>query len=56
MYFRFQVLLSSPHLGSLRGRVEGLLATVRQLLELVSLLVECQDKVGGAGLQLMHIL
>ena len=40
-----KMLLSSPHLGGLRGRAESLLTTLRQLLELFTLIVDCQHKV-----------
>lgn len=42
---QLKVVLSSPHLGSLRSRAETLLTTLRQLQELISLIGECQQKV-----------
>lgn len=40
-----KILLSSPHLGSLRARVESAMKTLLQLNELVGLLSHCQEKV-----------
>ena len=40
-----KILLASPHLGNLRGRVEALMKTLVQLRELMSLLAHCQDQV-----------
>ena len=40
-----KILLSSPHLGSLRTRVESTMKTLMQLKELVGLLSHCQEKV-----------
>ena len=41
-----KILLSSPHLGSLRTRAEALKKTLLQLKELMDLLSQCQDRVG----------
>ena len=40
-----KILLSSPHLGSLRARVELAMKTLMQLKELVGSLSHCQEKV-----------
>lgn len=40
-----KILLASPHLGSLRARVESAMKTLMQLKELVGLLAHCQEKV-----------
>ena len=40
-----KILLASPHLGSLRARVESVMKTLVQLKELVALLSHCQDQV-----------
>lgn len=42
-----KVLLSSPHLGSLKMRGELLLKTLSELQEIVTLLSQCQDKVNN---------
>lgn len=45
-----KILLASPHLGSLRPRVESVMKTLVQLRELVGYLSHCQDKVrDGSG-------
>ena len=40
-----KVLLSSPHLGSLKVRGEQLLKTLTELQEIFMMLSQCQDKV-----------
>ena len=40
-----KLLLVSPHLGSLKGKAESLLVTLRQLRELFTLMADCQQKV-----------
>ena len=42
-----KILLSSPHLGSLRPRAESVMKTLMQLRELVGSLYHCQEQVMG---------
>ena len=53
---RLKVLLASAHVGSLRGRAQALLATLRQLGELISLIASCQAKVRGSSRYGWHIV
>ena len=49
-----KILLASPHLGSLRPRVESVMKTLVQLRELVGSLSHCQDKVGDRANQIVE--
>lgn len=40
-----KVMLSSPHLGDLNGKVELLRSSLQQVNELFSLIMQCQDQV-----------
>lgn len=42
---QLKLLLVSSHLGTLKAKGEGLLDTISQLLEIVTMLSECQTKV-----------
>ncbi len=42
---QLKLLLGSPHMGNLKERAESLLATLRQLWELLMVMAECQGKV-----------
>jgi len=50
---QLKMFLSSPHLGNMKKKAEGLLDTILQLMEMVDLLHNCQSKVCLPNIELL---
>ena len=50
-----RMVLSSPHVGGLKVRVESLRSSLREVSEILSFLMQCQDQVGGPHSHTYHV-